>query len=119
MFFVGIFGVQNKSKIIKEFDSVICPNCGRWTRAELIEEYTYFHMFFIPLFKWGKKYYVRLRCCGALYEAAPEYASDLKTAANIDFEKLSKIGPAVNTCPHCGNPVDPGFSFCPRCGEKL
>lgn len=119
MFFIGIFGVQNKAKSLREFDTVICPDCGRWSRAELIEEYTYFHFFFLPLFKWNKKYYVNLRCCRALYEVDAEYASELKTSETIDFNKLTKLVSPITICPHCSNPVDPGFSYCPRCGGKL
>ena len=119
MFFIGIFGVQNKARSLKEFDVAICADCERWSRAELVEEYTYFHFFFIPLYKWNKKYYVRLRCCQSLYEADAEYAKELKTSDTIDFDKLKKIGSSANICPDCGRPVEPGFLYCPYCGGRL
>ena len=28
-------------------------------------EYTSLSLFFIPVFKWGKKYYVKTSCCGS------------------------------------------------------
>jgi len=119
MFFVGIFGIQNKSRLIREFDNVVCPNCGRLSRTELIESYSYFHFFFIPLFKWGRRYFLRLRCCGTLYEVDRDYADQLKSGDTIDFDRLKKMGSAGGFCPNCGNYVNPGFNFCPRCGAKL
>lgn len=119
MFFIGIFGIQNKDRLIKEFDNIICPNCGRLTRAELIESYTYFHFFFIPLFKWDRKYFLRLRCCGSYYEVEKEYVPDIRQSSTIDFSRLKKLGATSGFCPNCGCYVNPGYNFCPHCGAKL
>jgi ribosomal protein L32 len=119
MFFIGIFGIQNKEKMIREFENVVCPSCGRLSRAELIESYTYFHFFFIPLFRWGYKYFLRLRCCGSIYEVEKEYADELKRTDAVDFTRLKKLGATGGFCPNCGAYVHPGFNFCPHCGTKL
>ena len=34
--------------------------------------YMYFSFFFIPLFKWNKRFYVQMSCCSAIYELEPE-----------------------------------------------
>lgn len=120
MFFIGIFGVQNKERSIREYDNIICPECSRLSRAELFETYTYFHLFFIPLFKWNKKYYVKLRCCNIVYIVDDDYISELKKSHDIDFRRLKKIQESEhNYCNNCGNIVDPRFSYCPFCGQKL
>ncbi|MDI3481892.1 MAG: hypothetical protein PWQ97_1547 [Tepidanaerobacteraceae bacterium] len=119
MFFIGIFGIQNKERLIKQFDNIICPACGRLSRAELMEYYTYFHFFFIPLFKWNRKYFLRLRCCGSLFEVEEEYTKEIIQGGEIDFDKLKKVGSAGGYCPNCGNFVNPGYNFCPYCGTKL
>jgi hypothetical protein len=119
MFFIGIFGVQDKDRLIREYDSIICPGCGRLSRAELVELYTYFHFFFIPLFKWNRRYFIRFRCCGSIYAVEGNYVQELKKGATLDTGRLEKIGASGNTCPGCGNYVNPGFNYCPYCGAKL
>lgn len=119
MFFVGIFGIQSKERSVKEYDNIVCPDCNRLSRAELFESYTYFHFFFIPIFKWNKKYFVKLRCCGNVYIVDQQYISELKNSDDIDFTKLNKYQRAGNLCYNCGKLSNPGFSYCPYCGEKL
>ncbi|GAQ25561.1 zinc ribbon domain-containing protein [Tepidanaerobacter syntrophicus] len=119
MFFFGIFGIQQKERTIKEFDNVICPECGKLTRAELWESFTYFHFFFIPIFKWNRQYYIKLRCCGAIFMVDPDYAKELKRDGEIDFNRLKKIKIPKNICPNCGSFINPSFAYCPFCGQKL
>lgn len=119
MFFIGIFGIQNKERPVREFDSIVCPNCGRLSRAELIQTYTYFHFFFIPLFRWGYRYFLRLRCCGSSYEVDKDYVEELMHSDNVDFDRLKKFGSSSGFCPNCGAYVNPGYNFCPHCGTKL
>ena len=128
MFFIGIFGIEEKENELKTFPQVVCPLCGRFTQAVLLVHYTYFHIFFIPTFRWNKRYYVKLRCCGAIYEADAAYAEQLKTASDIDFTRLKRISSGFSrfadfespdtVCPNCGRSYDPSFAFCPHCGTK-
>lgn len=118
MFFFGIFGIQEKERTVKEFDNIICPDCRRLTRAELGETYTYFHFFFIPLFKWNRRYYLRLRCCSGLYTVEPDYARVLRHSESIDFDRLHKMQMPGNICPSCGSFINPNFAYCPFCGQK-
>ena len=126
MFFIGIFGIEGKEKHIKDFSNVVCPDCGRLTSASLYEQHTYFHFFFIPTFKWNRHYYVKLRCCGTVYEADAEYGKALKSADTIDFARMKKVrsgfGSFENTtvtCANCGKTSDKSYAFCPYCGTKL
>ena len=128
MFFIGIFGIEEKEKELKTFAQVICPLCGRLTQAVLLQQYTCFHIFFIPTFRWNKRYYVKLRCCGAVYEADAAYAEDLKTASDIDFSRLKLVSSGFGrfsdfetrdaVCPSCGRNYDDSFAFCPHCGAR-
>jgi len=125
VFFIGIFGIEDKERPIKEFTNVVCPSCGRLTSAAFFEHYTYLHLFFIPTFRWNKHYYVKLRCCGALYEADAAYAEQLKTASPIDFSRLKKISSGFGgfddmfaRCANCGETFDASFAYCPHCGAK-
>jgi DNA-directed RNA polymerase subunit RPC12/RpoP len=124
MFFIGIFGIENKEKDIKTF-GVVCPDCGRMTSATLLMTYTYFHIFFIPTFRWNKRYFIKLRCCGAMYEAPADYAEILKNEEHIDFSRLKKVSGGFGgfndylaVCRSCGKSFDKSFPHCPYCGAK-
>ena len=123
MFFIGIFGIGQKEKEISSFNAV-CPDCARISKATFFMRYSYFHIFFIPTFRWRRQYFVKLRCCGSLLEVPDDYAQELKTAGTIDFSRLKKAGGAKSpddfyaACRACGKNFDKSFPFCPYCGEK-
>lgn len=128
MFFIGIFGIDSKQKQLREFGSVTCGHCGRLSRAELVQSYNYFHVFFIPTFRWNKHYYIKMRCCGAVYEADADYANILRNASDIDFSRLKKVSGGMggfddfsffyDKCQNCGARIESDFAWCPHCGEK-
>ncbi len=118
-FFIGIFGIQDKQRVVKEFNNVVCA-CGSLSRAELIEEYTYFHFFFLPLFKWNKRYFIRFRCCNRIFKVPEDYVSDLKHGFDIDIDRLEEISKInMNICPNCGATIEKSFLYCPYCGHNL
>jgi hypothetical protein len=127
VFFIGIFGIEEKEKEIKDFSNVICPNCGRLARAVLYMQYTCFHFFFIPLFKWNRRYYLKLRCCDAVYEAPSDYVQELKDSSFVDFTRMQKVSGGFGgtyddffkTCAFCGKTFDKSFSYCPHCGKHV
>ena len=126
MFFIGIFGISEKEQEIMRFSGIICPQCGKMSSAVMITHYRYFHLFFIPLFKWNRQYLITLRCCGAVYEADPEYARELMNGHAIDFSRLKKVSSGFGgfyqdtdtACPRCGRTFDKSFAYCPHCGHK-
>ena len=124
MFFF-IFGIEDRQKDIRDFPNVICPDCGRYSSATFFEHHTYLHIFFIPTFRWNRRYFLKLRCCGTVYETDAAYAKELKTADTIDFSRFTKISDGDSrfydmfaTCAHCGKSYDGSFSYCPYCGAK-
>lgn len=117
MFFVGIFGIQEKIKEIKEFNNVICA-CGRYSRLKLIEQYTYFHFFFIPIFKWNRRYYVEARCCGRVFEVPEDYVEEALRSDSLDIGRLREVSMPYKVCANCGRQVDSSFTYCPYCGSK-
>ena len=123
MFFIGIFGIEDGRKEVIKINNIVCPDCGRkYSAATLWFSYTFFHFFFIPLFKWNKKYFVRMDCCGAVWECGGEAAEEVRRTGRVDFSKCGKRGgerSAGRRCPGCGSAVAPGFSYCPHCGGKL
>ena len=125
MFFIGVFGISSKQKKLSETGSVICYSCGALSRANLVLSYSYFHIFFIPVFRWNKRYLLTMRCCGAVYEADKDYARVLQDTEKIDFSRLKKVSDGFSgfhsfyaKCQNCGKNIDCGFSWCPHCGAK-
>ncbi|CAI3564161.1 Conserved hypothetical protein [Clostridium neonatale] len=124
MFFIGIFGIENKSAEIKILNYLICERCKQIVNAKLIKKFDFFHFFFIPIFKWNVEYYVQCERCNAIYTISKEKGRaienneevqmtywDLKDAFN-DIYYNSK-------CLNCGREVDRQYSYCPYCGEKI
>lgn len=66
MFF--IMGVSQGQKKLNFDQLVICGHCGRYGHLEVYMVYSYLSLFFIPVFKWGRRYYVRTTCCDTTVE---------------------------------------------------
>jgi hypothetical protein len=125
VFFVGIFGVETKEKVIRDVQNLVCKSCGSMTSYKLIKTYSFFHFFFIPLFKWGEKYYLFSRCCNKAFEISKEIGKDLESGREIvlrdeDLQLIYRNQSYVNAqCPSCNSPLENNYSFCPHCGRKL
>lgn len=81
-----------------------------------------FIFFFLPLFSFGKRYFISCPNCGAVYEIARDEGKRLERDQNaeVDPDKITRMtGRSAHYCPRCGTPVEPGSLFCPRCGQKL
>ncbi|EYE89570.1 hypothetical protein Q428_02015 [Fervidicella metallireducens AeB] len=125
MFFIGIFGIENKEKEIKDIKNVLCNNCGSLTSYKLIKTYTFFHIFFIPLFKWNKKYFLISRCCNNIWEIPLDIGGKLEGEGNVtmDFNQFENITKADDNyksiCPVCGSNIHNNYVYCPFCGSKI
>ncbi len=121
-FFIGIFGIEPGDKIVWQRDGVACP-CGGYGQARLRMEYEFFHFFFIPLFKWNKRYTLTMGCCGTTYDVPGEEAEAIRRGGSINFARLTKRngtgGWDIRRCPRCGYPADEEFEYCPKCGNRL
>ncbi|MBP8989943.1 MAG: zinc-ribbon domain-containing protein, partial [Clostridia bacterium] len=53
-FFIG--GVQTAQKQIGTTEQIQCPSCCMKTQFEISKTYSYFHLFFIPVFRWNVRY---------------------------------------------------------------
>ena len=129
MFF--ILGINTKTEEIGTANNVVCPACGRLTMLKIIVIYEVFHFFFIPLFKWNRRYLAEAGCCGAVFEldADAGRAFERGERSDIDPQHLHRTGgygggfsddydiPAA--CPHCGAELPPDARFCHRCGNRI
>lgn len=62
MFF--IMGISQGQKKLNFDQLVVCRSCGKYGHLEVYMVYSYLSLFFIPVFRWGRSYYVRTTCCG-------------------------------------------------------
>ena len=129
MFFIVGIGPRRKQL---DFDqTVVCPRCGRYGHIAVFVEFQCFSLFFIPLFRWGRTYFVRMGCCGA------SCALDEATGRAVERGEIRALEPSVlrfsnpwadsertertrrQTCAHCGFSTEEDFQFCPKCGAPL
>lgn len=125
MFFFGIFGIDTKSKEIKDINNVTCKQCGRYGVYRLVKQYYYFHLFFIPLFKWAEKYFLVSRCCRSVFKIDSEKGKRLEQEIDIDVREediqylYGEEKHSLDICPNCHREIDRSFEFCPYCGNKI
>lgn len=131
MFFV--FGINSGSKAIEYVKTLLCNRCGKYGRYEITMTYMCFSLFFIPIFKWNKQYYVKTTCCGTLYALDPIIGKRIQKGENIEFseEDLKLVKPGFQNgwsysnearnlhCNNCEFETTEDYIYCPKCGEKL
>lgn len=127
MFFIGIFGIDAKEKEIKIIDSLSCKNCDISNKSRLIKTFTFFHFFFIPLFKWNESYYVICDGCNSIYSISREKGKAIESGEDIDitYWDLNEVNNrtenyySIKRCSKCHKELEISFEYCPYCGEKL
>lgn len=126
MFF--ICGISQGKKILDYTKTVICSQCGSYGRYQVFMTYSYLSIFFIPLIKWSRHYYVQMSCCNAVYELNPEKGKMLKRGEAIDISQqdltMLQSGQRVNQgygkrCSNCGYETVEDFEYCPKCGHRF
>jgi len=133
MFFIGIFGVEEKAKVLKQKEVDVCPFCTRKGSYTFFKVYNYFHFFFIPIFRWNTRYFLQTNCCSRIYLITnKDVAFDIEHGKDVDIsfydvelfkdmqsmhDTTSEFG--VEFCPNCKNRVSKSFLYCPYCGQKL
>lgn len=121
MFFIGIFGIETKQKEIKRISECLCKEC-RTGELILYKQFNMFHFFFIPLFKWGVKYYLVCKDCNTVYEISMEKGKaveeDREDITYWDLKVLQRGNVKVH-CSNCNREVNEEFEYCPHCGSKI
>ena len=97
-----------------------CPVCGRFGSTMVYRSATSLRLFLIPVYKWGKKYYAKRSCCGAVTELPEVIGKGVfdGTISHIEddyFEGAQKR----DVCPNCGYRLSDEFEYCPKCGTRL
>ena len=121
MFFIAIFGINDEMEKLNWHKNSVCKSCGRLSAYDGYMSYSVFNFFFIPIFKFNKKYFIKSACCGAMYEVSKEKGVKMEMGEYVDFTddelRTSFSKPAV--CRFCGYPLESDHIYCPRCGNKI
>jgi uncharacterized paraquat-inducible protein A len=123
MFF--IMGISSTEKRLDFNQTMQCFRCGHFGRYEVFMTFTYFSLFFIPLIKWNKKYYVKSTCCNTIYSIDNSLGKRIQHGEHIILTEqdltpmYQSSNNTTNQCPTCGYVANPEFVFCPKCGTRL
>ena len=121
MFF--IMGITNGQKEINysENGMNICKKCGAYCSYSIFMTFFCLSLFFIPVLRWGKKYYVRTSCCDSLYELDSIAGKKIARGEDVTIrdEDLKELYSNKKKCQSCGYIAEADFEFCPKCGERL
>ncbi|WP_053985619.1 zinc ribbon domain-containing protein [Niameybacter massiliensis] len=95
-----------------------CRSCHHNGDLELIKTYQCLRLFFIPVFKWHTRYFLR-HSCGAMMAVSEEDAIAMLHAGimpdQVQVEVMEK-GPV--RCATCGRILEEDFICCPYCGNN-
>ena len=125
MFFIGIFGISQAKKELAVQNNIPCATCGSLTRYRVFKTYSYFHVFFIPTFRWHIRYFVQSEDCGHLFELDPEIGRRFAAGESPSIlpSNVHPVGGGQSdgsrTCQACGRTFDPRYRYCPYCGQPL
>lgn len=120
MFF--IMGVSQGKKKLNFDQLIICGHCGRYAHLEVYIVYSYLSLFFIPVLKWGRRYYVRTTCCGMTVELEAEQGRQIARGEitslpeSIIPQTYEYHVPGHKHCSSCGFETEEDYQFCPKCG---
>ena len=111
-----------------DFNQVMnCAVCHKYGSYRVFMLYTVLSLFFIPVFKWNKRYFVTTGCCGTMYQLDAAVGRSIEKGLDVEItpEDLSIVSSMRNSsfgyrrCASCGYETAEDFAFCPKCGKPL
>ena len=84
LFIAGI--TQGTKELLYQASAFVCSRCGRYGRYQVYMTYMCLSLFFIPVFKWNKKYYAKTTCCQTVYELDKEVGRRLEKGENLEIQ---------------------------------
>lgn len=79
MFF--FYGWGTKSKEYDYFVNTTCDNCKGFQPKQVVGTYSYISLFFIPIIRWNKQYYLACNECGSIKQISKEDFLQIKQAS--------------------------------------
>lgn len=122
MFFIG--GITNGEKKLDFNQTMVCSRCEAFGSMEVYITYMCFSLFFIPIFKWNKKFFVKTTCCNSIYSLDENIGNEILKGNNPNISQsnlhlINKLNQTINKCSNCGYISPCEYEYCPKCGTKL
>lgn len=91
-----MIGVTQGEKQLDVQQPILCGRCGKYGRFEVFVAYSQLLLFFLPVFRWNKRYWARTSCCGACYELPRELGRRIEEGGGPELDQ-STLGEAVSS----------------------
>lgn len=123
MFF--IISLNNGEKNLDYMGPLFIHSCSKYGRYRVFVSFRELSFFFIPIFKWAKKYFVKTSCCDKIYILDPYIGKKIERGEDvlIKDENLEEINTCEENrlmiCKNCNYRTYENFTYCPRCGNKF
>ncbi len=127
-----MIGITDRRKDLDFAQTMVCRRCGKYGRYQVYMLFTSLLLFFIPCFRWNRRYYVETSCCGTVYELNPDIGRRIERGeqVGINEQDLTPAGYSQGAgfrnsynyrkkCRNCGYETYEDFQFCPKCGREL
>ena len=133
-----MIGINDGQETLYYDKLVYFSHLGQAVHVTVFVTYVQLLLFFIPTFKWRKRYYVQLPN-GEVFELNEEVGLRVARGADVEITEADLYSSGrssgysngggdnytggstagVYQCPYCGYPIVNDFDFCPKCGRKL
>lgn len=123
-----MIGIDQRREDLEYYQQMECDVCGRYGNFNVFMTCMVLYLFFIPVFKWNRRYFVETSCCSSIYELdetkGKMIAKGESTQINDEDLKLvytsfNDPGDHYKKCSHCGYETWEDFEYCPKCGERF
>ncbi|MDO5027804.1 MAG: zinc ribbon domain-containing protein [Bacillota bacterium] len=118
------FSIKSKEEAIDFSQNLSCQVCGTYGPFKAFVVYKVFSLFFLPVIRWDRKYYLSCSTCGSVYQIDQSLGQDLEAGRKLSLQEsdLSLVASSyrpTRTCSSCGYQAEEDFDYCPKCGRKL
>ncbi len=119
---VLLFGAGEGDQDLELHQPIVCPICGKKAHLEAYFHYNSVNVYFVPAYKYQKKYYAVTTCCGAVAALSEKQGKDIYWG-QIDALPLHQLALGVNAgfkaCTNCGFDTMEPYQYCPVCGKPF
>lgn len=101
---IFIMGINMGRKDLDFSQSMLCLKCGQYGRYTVYMTYTVLTVFFIPIIKWNRRYYVVSSCCRTTWELDREIGRKIAKGEQVKIRPgdltptASGTGPGSSSC---------------------
>lgn len=118
-------GLNETKEPLDHEQLLICKECGSYGRYDVYMTCLVLYLFFMPVWRFRKRYFVEMSCCHALYELNGQTGKAIEKGEAVriqenDLQLLAQGNShSYKRCAYCGYQTEEDFAYCPKCGRPL